>query len=241
MEEFTRVDIYDTKGMEYLFVIGYLLILIVFWNIARNPQIIHQIRDKIRTLSASILRIPQGIFFSRNHTWAHLSESGEAKVGLDDFIQHVTGSVEFTSLKDPGEHISKGEVLTVIDQNGKNLKVFSPVSGKIIRTNSKINSNPEIVNNDPYSNGWIYKIKPDNWLADTKSYLLAEEATDWSTKELVRFKDFLAEGPMRKFSAEPSMVMLQDGGEIRENVLSELPGEVWEDFQKQFLNYSSTV
>ena len=241
MEEFTRVDIYDTKGMEYLFVIGYLLILIVFWNIARNPQIIHQIRDKIRTLSASILRIPQGIFFSRNHTWAHLSESGEAKVGLDDFIQHVTGSVEFTNLKDPGEHINKGELLTVIDQNGKNLKVFSPLSGKITKTNSMINSNPEVVNSDPYNRGWIYKIKPDNWVADTKSYLLAEEATDWSTSELVRFKDFLAEGPMRKFSAEPSMVMLQDGGEIRENVLSELPREVWDDFQQQFLNNSPTA
>jgi glycine cleavage system H protein len=65
---------------------------------------------------------------------------------------------------------------------------------------------------------------------------LAEKATEWSKKEFVRFKDFLSGGAMAKYSSEPSMVLLQDGGEIRENVLSELPDEVWEDFQEEFLN-----
>jgi glycine cleavage system H protein len=237
MEGFSIVDIYDTKGMEYIFVISYLLLLIVFWNVAKNPQkIFRQIRESVSTLSAKILKIPQGIYFSRNHTWAHLGESGAAKIGLDDFLQHVIGNIELTNLKNPGQPIKKGELLTEIKQEGKLLKVYSPVSGEVLETNPGLNENPGIINSDPYDFGWIYRVKPSDWMKETRSYFLADKATEWSKNELLRFKDFLSGGAMRKFSSEPSMVLLQDGGEIQENVLSDLPAEVWDDFQEEFLN-----
>lgn len=237
MEEFTRVDIFDTKGIEYIFVIGYLLILILFWNVARNPQrVISQVRKVISTLSAGILRIPQGIYFNRNHTWAHLGESGTAKVGVDDFLQHVTGTVTFTHLKERGQALQKGELLTEIDRDGKRLRIYSPISGEILHTNENLLNDPGIFNEDPYDRGWIYKVKPSAWARETRAYLLAGEASDWAKREMERFKDFLTGGPMQKFSSEPAMILLQDGGEIRENVLSDLPGEVWENFQEEFLN-----
>jgi glycine cleavage system H protein len=237
MEGFSIVDIYDTKGMEYVFVIAYLLILIVFWKVAKNPQkAFRQIREAVSVLSAKILRIPQGIYFNKNHTWTHLGESGAAKVGLDDFLQHVIGNVRLTNLKNQGESIKKGELLAEVKQGGKVLKVYSPISGEVLEINSTLTENPEIINSDPYDQGWIYQIKPSNWVKETNTYFLADKATEWSKKEFVRFKDFLSRGAMRRFSTEPSMVLLQDGGEIRENVLSELPDEVWEDFQKEFLN-----
>jgi glycine cleavage system H protein len=236
MEEFTRVDIFDTKGTEYLFVIAYLIILIAFWRLIKNPAVISGIKKAISTISAGVLRIPQGIFFNRNHTWAHLSETGEAKVGLDDFIQHITGRVHLTNLKEPGDIIDKGDLLTVIDQGGKQLKVYSPISGKITNTNEVISDDPELINEDPYDQGWLYMIEPKNWRKDTSSFMLADEAVEWSEKEMVRFKDFLMYGAMSKYSPETSMVMLQDGGEIRDNVLSDLPVEVWEEFQQEFLD-----
>ena len=238
MESFNRVDIFDTKGIEYLFVIGYLLCLIIFWNLAtRHEIIIKQIKKVISTLSAGILRIPQGLFYNRYHTWTHLDDSGVASVGLDDFLQHITGEVRFTQLRNPGEMINKGDLLTQIDQDGKHLKIFSPISGKILASNATLNENPGIFNEDPYKKGWIYKIKPSHWRKETNSYFLAEEATNWSVKELDRFKDFLTGGPLRNYSSEPSMILLQDGGEIRDNILSELPNEVWTDFQEEFLNF----
>jgi glycine cleavage system H protein len=237
MESFYRVDIFDTKGIEYLYVIGYLLVLIVFWNLAnKRERGLDRIRKVISTLSAGILSIPQGVFHSRFHTWTHLEESGIAKVGLDDFLQHVTGDVKFTGLKHPDEMINKGELMTVIDQDGKHLKIYSPISGKILESNPTLAEHPEIFMEDPYKKGWIYKIKPVDWKHETNSYLLAEDATNWAAKELSRFKDFLMEGPMEDYSSESSMVLLQDGGEIREHILSELPGEVWINFQEQFLN-----
>ena len=237
MENFSRVDIFDTKGIEYLFVIGYLLFLIIFWYIANNHEkSLSQIKKVISTLSAGILRIPQGLFYNKHHTWSHLEVSGAAKVGVDDFLQHIVGEAKFTNLKEPGEKIQKGDLMTQIDQNGKSLKVFSPISGTILDTNSELVENPEMLNEDPYEKGWIYKMKPSDWIRDTNTCLFAEEATEWSIKELERFKEFLTGGAMRKFSSEPSMILLQDGGEIRDRILSELPNEVWMDFQEEFLN-----
>ena len=239
MEGFTRIDIFDTKGMEYIFVIGYLVLLVIFWKLStKQVKIKAQIKKVFDNLSANMLKIPQGLFYSQNHTWAHLEESGAAKVGMDDLLQHITGEVQFHQLRSPGEIIRKGDLLTELQQDGKHLSLFSPISGTIMDANSELTKSPEILNEDPYDEGWIYKIKPTNWVTETNAYYLAEEATNWSKKELERFKDFLAV-TMKKYSSEPSLVILQDGGELRDNTLSHLPNEVWEEFQKDFLNNPS--
>ncbi len=237
MEGFSLVDIYDTKGTEYLFVIGYLVVLIIFWRLMRNPgKVLRQIREAVSTLSAKILKIPQGIYFNKNHTWAHLGESGAAKVGLDDFLQHVIGEVQLSGLKEAGDTLRKGELLAEIVQDGKQLKIYSPISGEVLETNDMLMEDPGMINEDPYEKGWLYQVKPTNWIKETNSFLLGEKATEWSDKEVTRFKDFLSMGAMRKYTAEPAMMMLQDGGEIRDHVMSELPGEVWNDFQEEFLD-----
>ena len=237
MEGFSIVDIYDTKGTEYLFVIGYLIILILFWKLVSNPgKVLGRIRDAVSTLSVKILNIPQGIYFNRNHTWAHLDESGAARVGLDDFLQHVIGDLHLTGLREAGEPIRKGDLLAEIEQEGKKLKVFSPISGGVRETNTMLAGNPGLINDDPYRKGWLHQVKPSNWIKDTSSCLLAEKASEWSDKEITRFKDFLSMGAMRTYSSEPAMLVLQDGGEIVDHVLSGLPDEVWKDFQEEFLN-----
>jgi glycine cleavage system H protein len=236
MDGFSYTNIFETKGIEYLAIIAFFIILIPFW-ILLNKQVIisKQIKRIIGILSASVLKIPQGLFFSKNHTWTHLERSGSAAVGLDDLLLHITGTVNFNHLKNPGDMICKGDLLTEIDQNGKILRIFSPISGKILASNTLLKQNPQLSSEDPYGKGWIYKIKPTNWVAETHSYYLAEEATQWSKKELERFKDFMALS-VEKYGANPSLTVLQDGGELCDNVLSEMPTEIWKDFQQEFLN-----
>jgi glycine cleavage system H protein len=236
MDGFTYNNIFETKGIEYLIIITFLILIIPFWfAINKKARITKHLKHAMGILSAGVLRIPLGMFYSKNHTWTHLEKSGLATVGLDDFLQHITGEVKFYNLKNPGDMIKKGELLTEIDQNGKRLKIYSPVSGQVTIINTTLYEHPGIVNEDPYGHGWIYKIKPTQWIAETEKYFLAEEAVTWTKKELERFKDFLA-GSMVKYSPESSLVIMQDGGELCDKPLSEMPDEVWQDFQKSFLN-----
>jgi glycine cleavage system H protein len=237
MEGFTYNNIFEKKGIEYLAIILFFVMLIPFWMVLnKQVKITTQIQKALGILTAKALRIPQGLFFSKNHTWTYLERSGNAKVGLDDLLLHITGEVKLIYLKKQGERINKGELLSEIDHNGKLLKIYSPISGEVLETNSTLNINPELLNEEPYLKGWVYKIKPTNWIADTQSCYLAEEATNWSARELERFKDFLATS-MEKYSPEPSKIILQDGGELRDHALTELPNEVWQDFQQNFINH----
>jgi glycine cleavage system H protein len=236
MDGFSYTNIFETKGIEYIAILIFFAILIPFWIILnKQDKISKQIKKALGVLSANILKIPHGIFYSKNHTWTYLEKSGSASVGLDDLLLHLTGQIKYNNLKNPGEEIKKGDLLADIDQNGKQLKVFSPISGKIIKTNSILNEIHELSKQDPYDKMWIYKIKPSDWKTETNSYYIAEEASNWTSNELKRFKDFLAE-TIEKQSGEPSLIVLQDGGELRDNTLSELSNEVWQDFQKEFLN-----
>lgn len=236
MDRFSYHNIFDTKGIEYLVIIGFLLLLIPFWlALNKKVEIKEQFRKALGVLTAALLKIPQGVFYSKNHTWAFLEKSGTAKVGLDDLLLHITGDVRINQLKNPGDTIGKGELLVEIDHDGKSLSVFSPISGKIINSNTALLVSHELLNSDPYGKGWLYDIEPSDWLAEIPSFYLAENATVWLRKELDRYKDFLAKA-MHKYTPEMSMVVLQDGGELIENSLSELPDDIWKDFQQEFLN-----
>lgn len=236
MDGFTYTNIFETKGIEYLAIITFLVLLIPFWLLLnKKGRFTKQIRKATRNLSSVLMHIPQGLFFSKNHTWTYLEKSGTARVGLDDLLLHITGEVRFQYLINPDHMIKKGDCLAEIEQKGKVLRILSPISGKITNTNPLLDESPGILNDDPYGSGWIYKIQPTKWIEETKSYFLAEEAIKWSTEEVDRFKDFLALA-MGKYSLEPSLKILQDGGEIRADALSGMPDEIWKDFQEAFLN-----
>jgi glycine cleavage system H protein len=239
MDGFTYQNIFETKGIEYLAIIAFFAILIPFWLLLnRQIRISKEIQKTLGTLTANALKIPQGVFFSKNHTWTFLDKGGVARVGIDDLLLHLTGDVNVKRLKKPGEMIEKGEYLIDIEHKGKTLKITSPISGEIVENNKVLLDHPKLLNEDPYLKGWMYKIKPSRWIAETNSFYLAEEATNWSAKEIERFKDFLA-ASVKRYTPDPSNIVLQDGGELINHPLSELPTEVWQDFQRSFLGIKS--
>jgi glycine cleavage system H protein len=235
MDGFTYTNIFETKGIEYLAIIAFFLIMVPFWMLlTRKSKQSMQTQLAGGLITAKSLRIPQGIFFSKFHSWAYLEKTGKARVGLDDLLLHLTGEVSISHLREPGEKVQKGELLTRINHGGKSLKIFAPISGEIVRTNEQLVDEPGLMKADPYQEGWMYVIKPSNWKADTNTHFLAEDASNWAAQELDRFKDFLSASVM-KHLANPNQVVLQDGGELIDQPLAELPEEVWEDFQQTFL------
>lgn len=236
MDGFTYHNIFETKGIEYLAIILFFTLLIPFWYIlSKKPKFSKEISRKIGNLSAGVLRIPQGLFFSRNHTWTHLEKSGVARIGIDDLILHMTGEVKVTSIRKPGETINRGDLLSEIEHKGNTLRIYSPVSGEVMKSNTTLVSNAEVLNEDPYDQGWLCQVKPFKWVEETNTYYLADDATEWSKREIERVRRFLA-ASVTKYSADPQRIILQDGGEIKDHPLDELPDKVWIDFQNNFLN-----
>jgi len=235
MDGFSYHNIFDTKGIEYLVIILFLALLVPFMVILnRKVSFRKQIRHVVGVLTGSTLKVPQGVYHNRNHTWAHLAKSGVASIGLDDLLLHLTGAIRLSFLKQPGETIRKGEPLAELHHDGKLLRVCAPVSGTVIGHNIALNENPGLLPEDPYNEGWICKIKPSDWKRETAGDFLGESASEWVSSELVRFRDFLS-ASWPKYNPEASMVTLQDGGELRDHILTELPEELWLDFQREFL------
>lgn len=236
MEEFVYHNIFETKGIEYIIIIFFLLILIPFWIIVnRLPKMGGQVLPENRVLNLDFLRIPQGVLFHSNHTWAHLEKKGIAKIGIDDFLIGIVGEVKVNQLRFPGEMVQKGEIISVMYQKGKKLNVTAPVSGKIVAVNRQLIENPGLLHDDPFESGWFYKVQPAHWKSETAGFFLAEEATSWIINELQRFKDFLAVSLSRN-SDGFSMPVLQEGGEIRMHLLAEFSTEIWNEFQDEFLS-----
>jgi glycine cleavage system H protein len=236
MEGFTYTNIFETKGIEYLFIITFFAILIPFWLILNKKEKRSQQMSKVLGfITPDSLRIPQGVFFSKFHTWAHLGTNGVARVGIDDLLLHFTGEVTFESNLKPGDKITKGEIISSLNHKGKILQIKSPISGEIMTANEDLADNLGLLQNDPYRQGWMFAVKPNNWKAETQTYFLADEANNWIAQELAKFKDFLSASVLRNMP-NPSSLVLQDGGEIINQPLAELPQEVWSDFQKEFLD-----
>ena len=235
MDAFTYKDIFDTKGIEYIIIIAFLFLIIVFWYLINRPlKIKENINSAIGFLNDKILRIPRGIFYSKNHTWAYLEPGGYAKTGIDDLLIHLVGPVKIKQTLSPGDKIKKGEIIAEIYQNEKVLNIKSTLSGEVVIINEQLVSNPTILNRDPYNKGWFIKIKPDNWVEETKDYIIADSAPQWFISEIHRFKDFIAHSG-KKSSPVSSEIVLQEGGELIDFPLAGLPSETWKDFQKSYL------
>lgn len=236
MEAFTYVNIFETKGIEYLVIIAFFLILIPTWIILSKPVTAKaQLLRSVNGLSAALLRIPRGLFYNRNHTWTYLEKSGEARIGLDDLLLHITGGVSVNFLKAEGEQISKGDLIATVTSGDRRLKIASPISGEIHKLNSELKGKEGLINSDPYGKGWICKVKPKNWKTEISDCKMDEEAVAWSQVELARCKDFMTEA-VQLINKGSSHVILQEGGVLTDFPLAEMPGEVWNKFQKEFLD-----
>lgn len=183
------------------------------------------------------LSIPKGLFYDKSYTWAFMKKNGTVRIGINDFLQHITGPITRVKLKKTGEKIKKGEPLLSVVQNGKQLNINSPVSGIIKSQNEKLYTKSSLLNSKPYSNGWVYLIEPTNWLNEIRFLFMEQKYREWIKSEFSRLKDFfvsIVDAKYRQFEYG----VLQDGGEIKNGILADYGPEIWEEFQMNFIDKS---
>ena len=166
-----------------------------------------------------------------------MEKDGNVRIGIDDFLQHVTGPITRINMKNPGDSIKKGEPFLTLIQQGKHLNIQSPVSGIVREQNKGLVANSSIINTAPFSEGWVYVVEPANWLKEIQAFAMGDKYRNWLKTEFSRLKDFLTSGIKSLGIVEPTPI-LQDGGELRDGILESFGPEVWEEFQTGFINLS---
>ena len=104
---------------------------------------------------------PKDLRYSKEHEWVRL-EGDIGIIGVTYFAQKQLTDIVFVELPEKGKKAEQGKQIAVIESVKSVSDVFSPVTGEVIEANEKLKNNPEIINNNPYSEGWIAKIKVAN-------------------------------------------------------------------------------
>lgn len=223
---------------------GILAVLAIILFVAVRRYIIRKQKAKapllsnakyVRILDEKTLNFPGGLYFDKSHTWVFMGKDGRVRFGIDDFISKVTGNYTRVILKSPGEKVKRMEPVVTLIRNGKQITLNSPVSGTIKEINETLAADPYMINDQPYGDGWIYKIEPSNWFREIKFFKMGENYREWIKSELNRLKDFLA-CSLNIANMQEGKLAFQEGGELILHPLKDMEPKVWEDFQIYFIN-----
>ncbi len=111
------------------------------------------------------MNVPAELKYTKDHEWAKL-DGDIVTVGITEYAQGELGDVVFVELPEAGDSVEKEETFGTIEAVKAVADLFSPVSGEVVEANEALGDTPEIVNTDPYGDGWMVKIKlsnPDDW------------------------------------------------------------------------------
>jgi len=106
-------------------------------------------------------QVPADLKYAKSHEWVRVT-GDTAVVGITDHAQHELTDVVFVELPAPGRKVKTGESCAVVESVKTASDIYSPVSGEILEANKAVVDHPELVNTDPYGQGWFYKIKLAN-------------------------------------------------------------------------------
>ena len=190
----------------------------------------------VRLPLADRFLIPRGYFLSRGHSWIELLFTGNARVGVDDFVQKLVGTVDAITLPPLRTEIRKGEPLFILRSGQRELTVPSPLSGTVVEVNPEVAVNPGAVNHDPYISGWAAVIEPTNLSQELPLFNVAESAAKWLRGEISHFRNFIKEYAFRMEAQPlPAGVTLLDGGMPVAGVLQMTDDQTWKAFEREFL------
>lgn len=103
--------------------------------------------------------VPEDRGYTKEHEWAQ-ERDGRVAVGITEYAQDQLGDVVFVQLPEPGTEVVAGQPLGEVESTKSVSDIYSPVSGKVLEKNAEVEGNPELINSDPYGQGWLVTIEP---------------------------------------------------------------------------------
>jgi glycine cleavage system H protein len=114
---------------------------------------------------------PEDLKYTAEHEWVRTGDADSVRVGITDFAQNSLGDIVFVQLPEVGAQITAGEPCGELESTKSVSDLYAPVSGRVVARNDALDGAPELVNSDPYGEGWIFDVVPDD--ADAAAGLLS--------------------------------------------------------------------
>ncbi len=122
------------------------------------------------TVDKFTFKVATDRYYNEEGVWV-LAQGNRVRIGLSDFLQQRSGDVAFAEIKPQGTVLAVGDEIAVIETVKVNISLSSPVSGSIVEINPLMETAPEIINQDPYSEGWVAIIEATQWESDSSRLL----------------------------------------------------------------------
>jgi glycine cleavage system H protein len=117
------------------------------------------------------MKFPENLKYTKDHEWVKI-EGETATIGITDFAQKELGDIVFIEVETVGETLDSGEVFGTVEAVKTVSDLFMPLSGEVLELNSLLEDSPELVNEDPYEDGWMIKVK---WAQSSEEDLMSPE------------------------------------------------------------------
>ena len=170
--------------------------------------------DALTTISTAIIER----YYHRGHSWALIQSDKNVVAGVDDFSQRFIGKVESVELPESGSTIRQGETMITMKRGDKSLSSVAPVSGIVLEVNPRLVQEPSTINSSPLEKGWIVKISPLDLAHEVRDLFKGVAADRWQEGVRAHLVQWLS----------PHIgVVMQDGGNIIDNVSDLVNSEEW--------------
>jgi glycine cleavage system H lipoate-binding protein len=175
---------------------------------------------------ASGYKLAQGCYYDMGHCWVRFEHGGNVRLGLDDFIVRLFGTMEKLTLPPLGGQLEQHQVGLSFTRSDRHAEVLAPLTGRVLAVNPKAAQDPEIACLDPYHEGWLCVLEPDYPKKSMKKLFYGDASVKWIDQESRRLLAMLGE-PYRDLAAT--------GGEPIRDVFGQFPELGWEALVADFL------
>jgi glycine cleavage system H protein len=104
--------------------------------------------------------VPEELSYTAEHEWARREDDGTIRIGITDFAQQALGDIVFVSLPEQGASVSAGSSVGEVESTKSVSDLYAPISGTVVARNEALDAAPDLVNTDPYGEGWMFEVEP---------------------------------------------------------------------------------
>lgn len=167
------IEMFSTKGTEYLLILAYLALLVPFWRLLSGPKARHTLARVV-----DWFRVPADVAFHPGHTWAKRVAPDRVRIGLDDLAQAFVGRPDAITVPAVGATLARGDHAWTLQVDGHRLPMVAPVGGEVVAVNREVLQDPSLLG-DAYEGGWLLEVRVPDRRDALRGLLTGDRARAW--------------------------------------------------------------